>query len=70
MVSDLLYEAEQAIRDYLRNPVFDRVEGEMRDRIEGLIEEMRTIGMLLDTPPDAARIADEEIQRHLYNPGE
>jgi hypothetical protein len=55
MISDVLSEAIEQIRDYLTNPVYAGVYGEpaepFRQRIEKLVAEMDEVREILDTPP-------------------
>lgn len=53
MISDVLFEAVEAIDSYLNCPTFaDVYKGELRDRIIKLRNEMETVCTELDTPPD------------------
>ena len=52
MISDVLAEACDQIREYLEDPVFaDTYAGKMRDEIERVVGEMDRLRAKLDLPP-------------------
>ena len=52
MVSDVLFEAVEGLRYYLKQPTFkDVYTGKFRTRIEKLVTEMEAMRVVLDTPP-------------------
>jgi hypothetical protein len=53
--SDALFDAAEGIRDYLREPVFNRtITEEQRARIVNLLAEMDDLRRELDGPPQPA----------------
>lgn len=52
MISDVLSEAAQEIRNYLHDETFAQIyTDELRARIEELVRDMDAIRVSLDTPP-------------------
>jgi hypothetical protein len=52
MVSDVLFDAVDGLRYYLKEPTFrDVYTGKLRKRIEHLVKEMESIRVELDCPP-------------------
>jgi hypothetical protein len=52
MISDVLSDAVDRIREYLDDPVYATVySGELRERIERLVQQMDRIRAELDLPP-------------------
>jgi hypothetical protein len=52
MISDLLSEAAEEIRDYLGTGAYGEAGDLFRQRLEGLVREMDEIREILDTPPN------------------
>ena len=52
MVSDVLFDAVEGLRHYLKSPTYkDTYIGTTRKRIEALVTEMDALRTELDTPP-------------------
>ncbi len=52
MISDALFDAVKRVDHYLNNPIFDHTyEGELRERVIKLRNEMEAMVVELDTPP-------------------
>lgn len=66
MISDVLYEAIEAIEEYLNweEPVLAYKRGTpIRERIEALVDEMKAIELILNTPPSQRECEESKAVR-------